>query len=111
MRSLTRVQSCATLLLLIYAASASAATYVVRPDGTGDFPTIQAAIDAVSAGDTIELTDGTFTGSGNRDISVSKTLTLRAQNGPGGSCIIDCEGSSSAGAILGAEGQGLRDRG
>jgi len=95
MRSLTRVQSCATLLLLIYAASASAATYVVRPDGTGDFPTIQAAIDAVSAGDTIELTDGTFTGSGNRDISVSKTLTLRAQNGPGGSCIIDCEGSSS----------------
>ena len=43
-----------------------ATTYLVNPEGTGDFPTIQAAIDAVVDGDIIELNDGTFTGDGNR---------------------------------------------
>jgi pectin methylesterase-like acyl-CoA thioesterase len=32
--------------------------FVVSPDGSGDFPTIQAAVDAASDGDDIELTDG-----------------------------------------------------
>ena len=54
-----------TLLLISVAA---AETYVVKPDGTGDFPTIQAAIDAAYHGDVIELTDGVFTGDGNRDL-------------------------------------------
>lgn len=77
------------------AATAGAATHVVNPEGTGDYPTIQAAVDAASYGDTIELTDGTFTGPGNRDIVVSEDLTIRAQNGPTGYCIIDCEASQS----------------
>ena len=37
--------------------SSLAATYVVNPDGTGDLPTIQAAINAALGGDIIELTD------------------------------------------------------
>jgi hypothetical protein len=73
---------------------AGAATYVVRPDGTGDFPTIQAAIDAAEDGDIIELADGTFTGEGNRDIDyLGKALTVRSQNGNPEFCTIDCQAS------------------
>jgi len=72
----------------------SATTYVVRPDGTGDFQTIQAAIDAAVSGDFIELSDGTFEGDGNRDIDyLGKSITVRSQSGQPGRCIIDCEGS------------------
>lgn len=83
----------AVAVVVVLGMPASATTYVVAPDGGGDFPTIQAAIDACSSGDTIELTDGTFTGAGNRDLLVSIPLIIRAQSGPGGSCIIDCQGS------------------
>jgi hypothetical protein len=38
----------------------SATTYLVTPDGTGDYPTIQLAVDAVVDGDIIELTPRTF---------------------------------------------------
>jgi hypothetical protein len=41
-----------------------AAEHSVRPDGLGDFPTIQAAVSAAAAGDTIVLEDGVFTGAG-----------------------------------------------
>ncbi len=79
----------------IMVAPATGATYVVRPDGTGDFPTIQAAIDAVLDGDIIELTDGVFQGEGNRDILwVDKEVTVRSQSGDPYSCTLDCEGTS-----------------
>jgi predicted outer membrane repeat protein len=86
------------ITFLVAAAFASfpalATTYVVKPDGTGDYPTIQAAIDAAVDGDTIELTDGTFTGEGNRDIDyLGKVITVESQSGTPGDCIIDCEGS------------------
>lgn len=57
---------CATIAAL--AVTASAEVYLVTPDGSGDFPTLQAAIAAVSDGDTIGLEDGVFVGSGNRGI-------------------------------------------
>ena len=83
-------------MILVLAATASGETYVVNPEGTGDFPTIQAAIDAVVDGDIIELTDGTFTGDGNRDIDyLGKAITVRSQSGDPDSCIIDCEGSAA----------------
>jgi hypothetical protein len=56
------------LLAVVLLPAAGATTYVVHPDGTGDSPTIQAAIDASSDGDVVELTNGTFTGDGNRDL-------------------------------------------
>ena len=69
-------------------------TYVVNPEGTGDFPTIQAAIAGVQHGDVIELTDGTFTGDGNRDMDyLGKAITIRSQSGNPQACIIDCAGS------------------
>ncbi len=74
---------------------ALAATYVVNPDGTGDFPTIQAAVDAAVNGDIIELGNGIFRGDGNRDVSyLGKAITIRSQGGPE-ACIIDCEGSAT----------------
>jgi hypothetical protein len=71
-------------------------TYVVNPYGTGDFPTIQSAIESVQDGDVIELTDGVFRGEGNRDIDyLGKAITVRSQSGNAEVCIIDCEGSAS----------------
>jgi parallel beta-helix repeat protein/predicted outer membrane repeat protein len=90
MRSLLLVVSW-TILLAI---PATATTYLIRPDGTGDFPTIQAAIDVAVGGDIIELADGTFNGDGNRDIDyLGKAITIRSQGGDPENCVIDCEGS------------------
>ena len=76
---------------LLAAPVAAPTTYVVRPDGTGDFPTIQAAISGSAAGDTIELTDGTFTGAGNRDVDFSgKAVEVRSQSGTPFACVVDC---------------------
>lgn len=84
-------------LIIGGAAQASATTYVVSPDGPGDYPTIQAAVDAVVDYDVIELADGTFTGDGNRDIEVpAKNITIRSEGGDPMSCIVDCQGSARA---------------
>lgn len=82
-----------SLGLLCLAAPAFGATYLVKPDGTGDFPTIQAAVDAASKGDEILLADGTFKGIGNRDIDFKgKAITVRSQSGIPETCVIDAEG-------------------
>ncbi len=87
----------AVILLALASPFSSAAVYVVTPDGTGDYPTIQAAIDAAVDGDVIELTSGTFRGPGNRDVNYwHKSVTVRSVSGDPTSCIIDCEGSPSA---------------
>ena len=83
-------------LFVILAASAGATTYVVAPDGSGDFVTIQDALDAAVGGDVIELLNGTFLGDGNRDLIFhGKGLTLRSQSGSAEACVIDCEGSEA----------------
>lgn len=69
-------------------------TFVVRPDGLGDFPTIQLAVTASADGDTVELTDGVFVGGGNRDIDFQgKAITVKSQGGDPLSCVINCQGS------------------
>jgi hypothetical protein len=73
--------------VLIWAVVASGATHVVRPDGGGDFPTIQAAVHAAVDGDVVELTNGTFAGTGNRDIDLlGRALTVRSQSGDPAAC-------------------------
>ena len=80
------------LALLAGAQPARADTLVVRPDGTGDFPTIQMAVEAATEGDVILLAGGTFTGPGNRDVDfLGKTITVRSLSGYPASCIVDCE--------------------
>ena len=38
-------------------------------DGSGEYPTVQEAIDATNDGDEIVLCDGTYTGPGNKSAS------------------------------------------
>ena len=97
---------CIALLLSVLlglSSMAEATTYLVRPDGTGDFPTIQEAVDATSAGDVIELAPGVFAGLGNRGILLDVSdLTIRSQAATPDQCTIDCEGMARAFAIYAA---------
>ena len=70
----------------------------VKPDGSGDYPTIQAAIEAAEDGEVIELASGVFTGPGNRDLdNLGKAITIRSATGDPEQCWIDCENSGSRG--------------
>ncbi len=78
------------------AQGAAAGTAVVRPDGSGDFPTIRAAVTAAADGDTVALADGTFRGDGNRDIDyLGKAITIVSWSGDPEACVLDCQGSLS----------------
>ncbi|NNF42830.1 MAG: hypothetical protein HKN62_07255 [Phycisphaerales bacterium] len=56
-----------------------------------EYPTIQAAIDAAGAGDTVLVADGVYTGDGNRDLTFAgKAITVRSTGGAE-VCIIDCD--------------------
>jgi len=84
------------LTALLLAGGAPAATWHVSPDGSGDFPTIQAAIDASADGDVIALSDGIFSGAGNRDLDFGgRAITVESSSGHPDACVIDCEGSES----------------
>jgi predicted outer membrane repeat protein len=97
MRTYRRPLALVVLFLLAPALadfSVHATTYLVRPDGSGDFPTIQAAIDAAVAGDVVELGNGTFLGPSNHDVDfLGKSITVQSQSGDPGACVIDCQGS------------------
>ena len=89
----SRLRISAVAIALIVAASLAQATVLhVSPDGTGDYPTIQAALDAAVSWDEIELADGVYTGDGNRDIiHPALYLTIRSQSGDPTACVIDIE--------------------
>ena len=82
------------LLSFLLPASISASLWVVHPDGSGDAPTIQAAIDSIQSEGVVELADGVFTGFGNRDLNnMEKAIVVRSISGDPAACIIDCDGS------------------
>ncbi len=86
----------AVALCSVLAPPLGATVYVVDPFGTGDFPTIQAALDGCASGDVIELTAGVFQGAGNRDLDFhGQAVLLRAQGGRTRDCVIDCQGSET----------------
>jgi len=83
------------LLLLLAGTPSLAATWTVNPDGSGDYPTIQAAVDASADGDEILLGNGTFgPGAGNRDVDFGgKAISIRSASGNADVCVIDCGGA------------------
>jgi hypothetical protein len=85
------------LAWLALATAAPAATIRLSPRGDGDFPNLQAAIDAARSGDTIVLEEGVYSGGGNRDVRFApKALTVRSRdpNSPAvvANTIFDAEG-------------------
>jgi len=75
----------------------SAATWHIKPDGTGDAATIQDAILYLAqSGDTVLLAPGTYTGVGNRDIGFPRWgIVVTSEAGPEAT-IIDCQGFGRA---------------
>lgn len=99
-----------SFLICIFAASAFGDTIYVDANGTGDYPTIQAAINAAANGDVIILMPGTYTGDGNRNIAyLGKAIMVRSTNPCEqsiiDSTIIDCEDAETSG-IRFANGEG-----
>ena len=81
-----------TLCLAGAAGRAQAATINVPTQ----FATLQDAVSAAAAGDTILLANGTYTGAKNREIDFGgKNLTVKSAGGAAG-CIIDCQQTGRA---------------
>ena len=79
-------------LVLLVPWSAHAAVLRVSPDGSGDYPTIQAAVAAAVDGDVVELAAGVYRGAGNRDVFVeSQAIAIRSRDGDPATCVLDCE--------------------
>jgi len=90
----------ALLIFIPTVGQVRAATIELRADGTGEYPTIQAAIDAAAAGDEIVLARGVYTGPGNRNLNFeAKAVTLRSRNPENDNCMME--------TIIDAQGQGV----
>lgn len=82
-------------------------TCLVCPDGSGDFLTIQAAVESANDGDVILLCDATFSGPGNRDIDfLGKAITIQSASENAHSCVIDLDSAARGFIFSNDEGAG-----
>lgn len=87
-------------ICIIAAVGLATATTIHVP---GDYPTIQAGIDAAVDGDIVLVADGTYTGTGNKNIELDgKAITLISENGPA-NCIINAQSNGRGFYIHGYE--------
>lgn len=98
-------RACLLVVTLIIATgfSANARVWHVAPDGTGDAPSVQAAIDSALSGDTVLLADGTHVGDGRHIDYLGKKITVCSESGLPGSCIIDMNGNFSLRFVSGED--------
>ena len=86
-------QTLSILLAIAAVAVLAAAAQAAIINVPGDQPTSQAGINAAVDGDEVVVADGTYTGTGNKNLDYhGKLITVRSANGPD-NCIIDCEGA------------------
>jgi len=83
-------------ICLLFAVPSQAATITVDDDGPADYDNIRAAINAATAGDTVLVAPGTYTGPGNRGLNFyGKAITVRSTepNDPAvvAETVIDCQ--------------------
>ena len=96
-----------TMVLLIFMSAGA----VIRPV-PGEYPTIQAAINASQNGDEVVIADGVYAGFGNFNIGLSgKAITVRSESGDPNSCIINIPGQHNGQlqrgfTLTSAEGRG-----
>ena len=70
--------------------------FFVAPDGTGDYSSIQHAINAAPQYGSVVLGDGVFVGEGNRNLDFDgKSVHLVSEGGNPSACTIDCQGTES----------------
>lgn len=85
-----------TAVTLFGARVVMATDYLIQPDGSGDFATINDAIAAAVDGDRVLLADGTFQGEGNRLILfLGKAISLGSVSGNPSECVIDVDSPPS----------------
>jgi len=105
--SIARGPAGLAIALLLAAAPASARTWHIDAEGTGDAPTIKAAIDSASSGDVIELACGTYYES--RDLSTqlrpTSGLTIRGETGDPACVVIDGQQSVDLESVFFVFGQ------
>ena len=88
------------LVAAVAASTASADTFVVNWDGSGQFETIQEGIDEASSGDTVLVMPGTYSGGGNVNLDFFATNCVLKSSGGARSVTIDC-GSAARGFYFG----------
>lgn len=100
------------LLCALLPLPAQAVVLHVEADGSGQYPTIQAAMSAAAPGDTVELGDGVYSGPGNRAIAF-EWVRLCSASGDPLACGIDgggyALGSVSGAGFLTFDRVGVRD--
>jgi hypothetical protein len=91
---MTRLILISVSWVLVLTSASPARTWYVKPDRTGDVPTIQAGVDSVAPGDTVLLASGIYTGTGNYNVVVIEDgFLICSETGNPEDCVIDCEGT------------------